>query len=200
MDKQLISTNPGWIQFNIGDQLQTSSKYWIVLPGNSGYNNINGYKWFKGGSSSTISTSPDGITWTPSSGVAGYMFRSLTSTPLKMAIPGTTLNPTDKVFHEEIYRKPFITDRDALQKYLTALTAMTNFKKEILKARIYAPDKIPMPFANVLLRKTKTGLQFTGTMNYFILGVVTFNFAGGDNEATGSFYIDVQLVRFTAFP
>lgn len=200
LDKSLISSAPGWIQFNIGDQYQTSNKYWVVLPGNTGYGGINGYKWYKGGSSSTIATSPDGITWTPSSGVAGYMFRAMTSTPLKMAVPGTTVSPADKVFHEEIYRKPFITDKDALQRYLTALTAMTNYKKEILKGRVYAPDVMPMPFANVLLRKTKSGLAFTGNSNYFILGQVTYNFAGGENEATGSFWIDFQLVRFTAFP
>lgn len=199
LDKKNISNTPGWLSFNIGDQYQTSSKYWVVLPGNSGYGGINGYKWYKGGSTSVISTSPDGITWTPQSAVAGYMFRAMTSTPLKIAV-GSTVSSTDKVFHEEVYRKPFITDKDAMQRYLTALTAMTNFKKEILKGRVYAPDTVPMPFANVLLRKTKSGLAFTGINNYFILGEVTYNFAGGDSEATGSFWIDFQLVRFTAFP
>ncbi len=201
--KGQMAVGGSWQALNIGLDYQ-STPYWIVLPSNPAYGG-NTFNWYKGGTTSTISTSPDGVTWTNQNNVAGYMFINFTNLPLKIPVPGTALSASDKVFHEETYRQPFITNYVAFGQYLTALTRVTNNKKEIFTCRIYSPDTIPLPFNTVLLRKKLSGLTFnTSDVNtswsYHIIGEITYNFQATDDMATGLFWIDTQLTRFTSFP
>lgn len=198
-----VTTNPshGWITFNITAELTTNNNnpYWIVLPkvGTAG----NTYAWYNdNGASSTNATSPDGVTWTTHASSKAYAFVYQFSTPIATIYPGVSVTSSDKTLHEEIYRKTFIRDQQTMQKYLITMAQLFLNKKEILSGRVYSPDNMITPFQTVLVRKTKSGLQLTGTMNYFVLGQVTYNFRGGPSGATGEFYVDFQAVRFTSFP
>lgn len=201
-----FSSSPQWIQINVGQDYLTPNPYWIVIPPNPNYGALGGptYLWYKGGSGFTTSTSTDGVTWTPSTG-EGYCFIEYTSTPLALAMPGIGLSPTQKCLHEEVYRQAFITTSQALVPYLTMISLMTNFKKEIGKYKISVPDNVPSPFASVLLRKIASGLVFNTSDNppdwvLHIIGQIDLNFQATDEETTGMLWMDIQLVRFTTFP
>jgi len=202
---QVAPSPGGWNQINIGVSYLTPSAYWIVIPPNVAFSGIASFQWYYGGSTFTNGISTDGINWTINSSSYGYMFINYTSTPLKIAIPGIGLNATDKVFHEETYRQAFITNSQALTAYLNSITKITNFKKEIYNCKVYCPDNTPLPFASILLRKILSGLQFNTsnvntTWSHHMLATVRINFQASDSEATGTFWIDCQLVRFTTFP
>lgn len=180
--------------FSIGEELDTSKSYWIVLRKTGDATHT--YKWHRdAGSSSTNAYSSDGTSWTVQSSSYSFAFRTYTSTPVLTVHTIGTYTSSSKMFKEDVIRKSDITDTQYMWQLLRE-EGNTLFKeKQIFKARVYAPDYVLMTGQKVRIRKQTSGLTFD--YSDFILGGVEYVFEGSDDGSPGSFYYNIEAVRFS---
>lgn len=188
----------GWIYFPIGDVLNVKTPYWVILQ--KAGTNINTYKWYRDAvdhNPSTSATSSDGLSWslTTTPNRFNYMFRQYYNTPIMSVYP-FTVSSSDKHFHEEVYRYPYINQQDTLTKYLTGVAPTLLTQKEIIICDIYASDVLPTIGQSARCRKQQSGYVIDGT---YVIGDLTFSFQASDDGQTGNSYFGIQAVQFTTF-
>jgi hypothetical protein len=193
----------GWHYFSVNDELNTKTNYFIVVvPPNTSSDPANVYHWFytalTGG---TSSSGADGITW--SGGTVNYAYRQDYTDDYQIIAPGTGVTASQKHVYEDVVRKPSLTDRGSLDRYLTAQLRKARNKKEILQCRVYSPDTLMTVGQQVILKKQQSGVQITTTGTdvnpHFTVTSITYNFSAGETEQDGVMYLDVELSRFVPY-
>lgn len=196
-----------WYYFPIEQKLTVGNVYWVVLAGNFAGNT---YKWFHDGVDAVTPTSAkstDGVTWAltgAGSETDGfiYSFVEYANDPLVQIFPSGITSAT-KHLHDEVIRRPDITNNQYMYDYIQGLYSRLGDRKEIFRGRIYAPDTLLKPNQLVRIRKGLSGyaIDSAGTSpTYFVLGQVEYVFDSSEDEGTGQLYLDVEAVRFTDYP
>ena len=188
------------VSLEIGEELEVSKNYWIILLKN-GANGSNTFKWHHDNTDnnpSTSATSIDDVTWTATStpNRFKYAFRTIRTDPLITDLRLHNLTATATHFHEDVVRKPDITRYQLLYRYMAAAYENQLKQKDIFRAKIYAPDTLLQTGQKVRIRKQQSGYTFDDN---FILGQIDYVFESTEEQGVGTFYYDIEAVKFSEY-
>lgn len=208
-----VSTDPtsanyllGWHYFAVNADLNPQNTYWLILiPPNQSSDTTKCYRWYYTAGAGTVAkTSTDGSTWSDSA--RKFAYRQDYTDDFQLIIPGCTVLATQKHVWEEVVRKPSLTDRTALQKYVREQFEKSSNRREILQCRIFTPDVLLTIGQIVKVNKTQSGqiIQTTGKLlpesnPHFVVTGVEYNFTSSEDEQDGLLYLDLELSRFTPY-
>lgn len=199
-EKEKVTASGEWIAFKIQAELNTAKDYWILSVPSSSDDASNHYNWFHdNGTSHTHATSSDAVSWTVNTNNKGYMFRHYSSSPLVSVKSDYSNLLTSKHYHEEVIRKPDITLSTVLWKLLDGESRTLFKRKQILTGQVYAPDTLITTGQRIHVVKESSGKvinTLTDGVGPFVLGEQEYNFQSSKDLATGTFWLDVDLVRF----
>lgn len=189
-----ISGSATWINFTIGDELNTAKDYWIVLRKNGDASNT--FKWHRDSTASyTNAYSADGVTWTVQNSSYGYAFRQYTSIPV-LTVMQNLSSATDKHFVEEIFKQADIKDQQTMDKLLQAESDKFFKSKHIIKCPVYSPDTPLETGQLVRIRKQYSGYLIDA---FFTIGQVTYTFDDSEGVQDGAMYYDIQATRYVTY-
>jgi len=182
-----------WHYFKIGEDLNTSKSYWIIIRRVNDASNT--YNWFRnGGTSHTNAYSADGVSWTVQASSYGFMFRQYTKSPILTVL--ADLAPiTSKHYHEAIFRKADITESRVMWQLLRQEAQLLFKRKDILTMPVYAPDTLLQTGQKVRIRKTASGYQVDDD---FILSNIEYNFLSSEDLQTGTMSYTVDAVKYAS--
>lgn len=194
ISKDAITTGGEWHYLSIGEELSTSTSYWIVIRKTGDASNT--YEWrHDNGSSGTNAYSSDGLNWTVQTSSYIFMHRIYSSSPLLSTIPGTIL-ATQKHFHEAVIRKPGIRTREVMQKYLTGVASRAFKRKKVLSGVVRAPDTLLISGQKVRIRIQQSGFAID---DEFILGPVEYVFGASEEQTLGMYYYNISAVKYASY-
>ena len=193
---EAISATAQWHYFDIGERLNTSKNYWIIMVQTGDVSNT--YNWHRDNADTgTHSTSTDLVTWTPAStpNRYKYAFRERTSQPV-LGIYSDYAAATAKHFVEHVVRKTDITELETMNNFLSTEAERLFKRKEIFKAQIYAPDTLLQTGQNVYISKTASGYQIADN---YTLSNVEYIFEADDIGSTGQMYYNIEAFKYTTY-
>lgn len=120
----------------------------------------------------------------------------MVSVPLLTIYP-YSVSATDKHFHEDVIRKPDITRDSDMQYYIQTEFNTLSKRKELYKCKIYAPDTLLQTGQTVRIKKSASA--FTFDYSDFVIGQMTYTFDDSDDTTTGTFWYDIEAVRFSTY-
>jgi len=193
-----LSTTGKWYYFPIEQKVTKGNDYWVVLAGNFAGNTYTWYHDDVDNSPSLSATSTDGVSWalTTTPNRFNYAFVEYANDPLVKIVPSGITSSTAHL-HDEVIRRPDITNERFMDRYINGLYIRLGKRKEIFRGRVYAPDQLLKPNQLVRIRKQLSGYVVDAN---FVLGQVEYVFDSSDDLATGQLYVDVEATRFVAYP
>ena len=195
-DAASVSASSSWHYFDIGEKLNTSKNYWIIMIKTGDVSNT--YNWNRDAlDTGTHSTSTDLVTWTPASTPNrwNYAFRESTSQPV-LGIYSDYAGATAKHFVEHVVRKTDITTLGTMTAFLTAESARLFKRKEIFKSMIFAPDTLLQTGQNVYILKSASGYQVADN---YTLSNIEYTFEADDIGSTGQMYYNIEAFKYTTY-
>lgn len=195
-DKDAITSTAKFHYFDIGEELNTSKNYWIVMIMTGDASNT--YKWHRDAADTgTHSTSVDLVTWTPAStpNRFNYCYMEYTSSPL-ISVLSDFSTASAKHFAEHVIKKADITDSRTMTQLLTKEAERLFQRKEIFKGMIFAPDTLIQTGQNVYIQKSASGYQIAD--NYTISSV-EYTFEADDIGSTGQMYYNIEAFKYTTY-
>ena len=195
-DKNAITASADWHYFDIGEELNTSKNYWIimVLTGDAS----NTYKWHRDAlDTGTHSTSADLVTWTPASTPNrwNFCFKEYTSSPL-ISIYSDFAAANSKHFIEHVVKKTDITDSRTMVNFLAQEASRLFKRKEIFKASVFAPDTLLQTGQNVYIFKSASGYQIADN---YTLSSIEYIFEADEIGSTGQMYYNIEAFKYTTY-
>lgn len=195
LDKTAVTTGGKWHYFKVGEELNTAKNYWILIEKTG--TGTDYYRWHRAGSgTATNAYSADGSSWTVQTASYSFAFREYYTAPLLSILPDTDLTFSSKHFHESVTHKPDVTSSELLKNLLFAESTTAFKKKEIISMPVFAPDTLLLPGQLIRIIKTSSGYTMD---NYYMISDLSYNFASGNQTATGNFWYDVTAMRFMDF-
>lgn len=186
-----------WKYLDVNEEIRTDRDYWIVIP--SVGNASNTYRWHRatGGSSLTGGTSTTGLasSWTVDTSNYRFAFEHYVSVPV-LTIRSDFSTASQKHFHEEVVKRPDITDMQTLHIVLRDEFDKLNKKKEIFSGMIFAPDTLLQTGQTVKIKKSTSGYTFDAS---FVLSEIEYIFESTEEQGTGTLYYNIEATRYTTY-
>ncbi len=177
----------GWVIIDIGAQtVLIGQKYWLAFALNGV--TANTFAWFKGSDSAGVkATSADGKSWTPTSSVATYTYRTYAA-PVIVTVGSIPVSGVRKL-SESVFTDTNIRDRATMANLITAQVAVSAKVKRVLDATCYIPDVLPKPGQYVTVVSLGAGLN-----EQFQVTDVTLDFET-DKQALGATALNIGGVE-----
>jgi len=194
-DKNFLNadTLAHWVTFEIAEEVVSNRQYWIVVS-LVGTVATDTFRWHHNNSGAAVMRSTNDINWASGGTVGAFVFEEFSGEEL--VLPKTKndiLSGADKHVHEDTIRKEYITDAPTMSRLLERETENMFKRKEVFSCTVYAPDVLLTSGLKVRIKKQAGGYTFDDD---FIIGSVKYTFESSADMSTGTFYYDIEAVRY----
>jgi hypothetical protein len=195
--KDEVTASANWHWFDIGEELNTSKNYWIILNKTGDVSNT--YNWHRDSNDTgTHSTSSDLVTWTPASTPNrwNFTFKTYTSTPI-LTVFSDSADASSKHFVEHVIKQPDITTQEQMNRFVISEASRLFKRKELFSTNIYAPDTLLQTGQTIQIDKMASGYQIDNIS--FTVSDVDYVFEADDTGVTGQMYYNIEAFRYTEY-